>query len=299
MKKVFLLLVVYLLPVVLYAQEKTILFVVEQYMDGSGWHIEPVAEYRFGRFTEAVTHPSDMDEGGSAGNGEFKAFSLDYFPSGKTYPLFHFNQQLGLISIKEADTNYACLQLSASCEPRYSGMRTIEPDTRGLATNDSVRRERKPKMRPTTFADTAEAQKYAKSFYASQRVSGTLQKNIQVSRIRAIDINGDGTVELIADCEATQTIKEKEYSWEKIAILTVILTQSDDGKWKEVYSTFYVSKDESDARRIETFDFIDMDNDGSLEIIMKNYFYEAWNYTIVGKVNGKWKEVFNGAGGGC
>lgn len=299
MKKVFLLLSLYLLPVAVSAQEKTILFVVEQHMDGSGWYVEPLAEYRFGRFSEAVTHPSDMDEGGSGGNGEYKAFSLDYFSPGKTYPLFHHNEQLGLISIKEADTNYACLQLTATCETRYSGVRTIEPDTRGLATNDSLRRNRKPTMRPTTSADTAEAIKYAKFFYSSQRVSGTLQKNIQVSRIRAIDINGDGTVELIADCEATQTIKEKEYSWEKIAILTVILTQSGDGKWKEVYSTFYISKDESDARRIETLDVIDMDNDGSLEIVMKNYFYEAWNYTIVAKQNGKWKEVFNGAGGGC
>lgn len=299
MKKIFFLLSFYILPVTVCAQEKTILFVVEQHMDASGWYVEPLAEYRFGRFSEAVAHPSEMDEDGSGGNGEYKAFSLDYFSQGKTYPLFHYNQQVGFISIKEADTNYACLQLTATCETRYSGMRTIEPDTRGLATNDSVRRERKLKMRLTTSSDTAEVHTYAKFFYSSQRVSSALQKSIQVSRIKAIDINGDGTEELIADCEATQTIKEKEYSWEKIAILTVILTQSGDGKWKEVYSTFYVSKDESDARRIETLDVIDMDNDGSLEIVMKNYFYEAWNYTIVAKQNGKWKEVFNGAGGGC
>src|SRR5688572_2697437 len=138
MKKVFFLLPFYFLPVLLFAQEKTILFVVEQHMDRSGWYVEPIAEYRFGRFTEAVAHPSEMDEDGSGGNGEYKAFSLDYFPQGKTYPLFHHNQQLGFIAIKEADTNYACLQLTATCEPRYSGMRTIEPDTRGLATNDSV-----------------------------------------------------------------------------------------------------------------------------------------------------------------
>lgn len=299
MKKVFILLTLYLLPVVASAQEKNILFIVERHADGSGWYVEPIAEYRFGRFSEAVTHPSEMEEGGSGGNGEYKAFSLDYFPPGKTYPLFHLNQQLGLVSVKEADTNYACLQLVASCEIRYSGTRTIEPETRGLATNDSVRRERIPTMRPTTSSDTLEALKYAKFYYSSQRASGALQKSIHVSRIRAIDINGDGTVELIADCEATQAIKEKEYSWEKIAILTVILTQATDGKWKEVYSTFYVSKDESDARRIETLDVIDMDNDGSLEIVMKNYFYESWNYTIVAKQNGKWKEVFNGAGGGC
>lgn len=298
MKKVFLLLLT-LLPISIFAQEKTILFVVEQHSDGAAWYVEPIAEYRYGRFSEAVTHPSDMDEGGSGGNGEYKAFSLDYFPSGKTYPLFHHNEQLGLIAIKEADTNHACLQLTASCETRYSGMRTIEPDTRGLATNDSLRRNRKPTMRPTTSADTAEVQKYAKFFYSSQRVSASLQKSIKVARIRAIDINGDGTVELIADCEATQSIKEKNYLWEKVAILTMILTQTDDEKWKEIYSMFYVSKDESDARRIETLDVIDMDNDGSLEIVMKNYFYEAWNYTIVGKQNGKWKEVFNGAGGGC
>lgn len=299
MKKVFILLTLYLLPVVASAQEKNILFIVERHADGSGWYVEPIAEYRFGRFSEAVTHPSEMEEGGSGGNGEYKAFSLDYFPPGKTYPLFHLNQQLGLVSVKEADTNYACLQLVASCETRYSGTRTIEPDTRGLATNDSVRRERIPTMRPTTSSDTLEALKYAKFYYSSQRASGALQKSIHVSRIRAIDINGDGTVELIADCEATQAIKEKEYSWEKIAILTVILTQSGDGKWKEVYSAFYSSKDESDARRIETLDVIDMDNDGSLEIVMKNYFYESWNYTIVAKQSGKWKEVFNGAGGGC
>lgn len=298
MKNVFLLLLT-LLPISIFAQEKTILFVVEKHMDGTGWYTEPIAEYRYGRFTEAVTHPSDMDEGGSGGNGEYKAFSLDYFSPGKTYPLFHYNEQLGLISIKEADTNYACLQLTATCETRYSGMRTIEPDTRGLATNDTLRRNRRPMMRPTTSADTAEAIKYAKFFYASQRVSASLQKDIQVSTIKAIDINGDGTIELIVDCEAIQMMNNSENSWVKVAILTVILTQSADGKWKEVYSTFYVSKDESDARRIETLDVIDMDNDGSLEIVMKNYFYEAWNYTIVAKQNGKWKEVFTGAGGGC
>ncbi len=299
MKKVFILLSI-LLPIGVFAQEKTILFVVEQHMDASGWNIEPIAEYHYGRFQDAVSQPSQMsDVKETGGNGEYRAFTLDYFPPGKTYPLFHNNEQLGLVSIKEADTNYACLQLTATCETRYGGMRTIEPDTRGLAVSDTLRRERKPKMRATTSADTSAAHAYAKFFYSSQRVSPSFIKNIQVARIKAIDINGDGTVELIADCEATQMVKEKGYSWEKIAILTMMLTQTDDGKWKEIYSAFYVSKDESDARRIETFDVIDMDNDGSLEIVMKNYFYEAWNYTIVAKQNGKWKEVFNGAGGGC
>jgi hypothetical protein len=298
MKKV-LLIVLLGLPVIAFAQDKTILFAVEQYMDGSGWYVEPIAEYRYGRFKEALTHPSDEEDRNSDGNGEYRAFTLDYFPRGTNYPLFHHNEKLGLISITEPDTTYACLQLMSHCDVRYSGMRTIEPDTRGLATNDSLRRERKPKMRQTTSADTAAALKYAKFFYSSQRVSAALQKNIQVSRIRAIDINGDGTIELIADCEATQTVKAKDYSWEKVAIFTVILTQTDDGKWKEVYSTFYASKDESDTRRIEMLDLIDMDNDGTMEIVFKNYFYEAWNYTIVAKQNGKWKDVFNGAGGGC
>lgn len=298
MKKA-LLIVLLGLPGILSAQDKTILFAVEQYMDGSGWYVEPIAEYRYGRFKEAVILPSDDGGPYTDGNGEYRAFTLDYFPRGAKYPVFHHNEKLGLISITDPDTTYACTQLMAHCDVNYSGMRTIEPDTRGLATNDSLRRERKPKMRPTTSADTLEVAKYAKFFYASQRVSPTLQKNIQVSRIKAVDINGDGTIELIADCEATQTVKAKDYSWEKVAIFTVILTQTEEGKWKEVYSTFYVSKDESDTRRIEMLDLIDMDNDGTMEIVFKNYFYEAWNYTIVAKQNGKWKDVFNGAGGGC
>lgn len=299
MMKTLFLLALAVLPLFTFAQDKTILFVVEQYMDGSGWRIEPIAEYRYDRFQQAVSHPADIDETQSGGNGEYRAFSYDYFSQGKTYPLFHRNQQIGLVAVKEADTNYACLQLTATCEPRYSGMRTIEPERTGLATNDTLRRERMPLMRPTTSTDTADVLAYAKYFYASQRVSAALQKNIKVRSIKAIDINGDGTRELLADCEAVQMMETKGYSWEKSAILTVILTQTSDGKWKDIYSMFYATKDESDSRRCETLDVIDMNNDGVLEIVMKNYFYEAWSYTIVGKVSGVWKEVFTGAGGGC
>jgi hypothetical protein len=288
------------LPSLSFSQaDKTILFVLEPLADTTGWTIEPIASYRSYHFEEVIGRSSDPEAKEEGGNGELRAFTMDYFPKGKTYPLFSDNKKIGLAVITEPDTMYACLQITALADLRFSGLVTLGRTGRGLAINDARQRDKSVKLREPSAEDSAGALKAGRFFLSSQRVKESLVKQTKLSHLRAVDLNGDGKAELVADLEITEIIKQKDYEWNKEYSLSLILAEGDAGKWNVIYSDYYEGKSEEENRRQELVDVIDIDGDGTCEVVFKNYFYEAWNYTVVMKINGKWKQVFSGAGGGC
>ena len=44
---------------------------------------------------------------------------------------------------------------------------------------------------------------------------------------------------------------------------------------------------------------LDLDGDGTDEIVTINTYYEGWDYTIYKEQKGKWEKVCQGGGGGC
>jgi hypothetical protein len=289
-----------LLPALAFAQaDKTVLFVVEPYQDTSGWMIEPIASYRLYHFEEVVGRSSDPESKKEDGNGEFRAFTMDYFPPGKTYLLFSNNKKIGLAVVTEPDTMHACLQIVARADLRFSGLVTLGSADHALAVNDERQRDKSTKLREPSTDDSASALKAGRFFLSSQRVKESLLRQMKLSHLRAVDLNGDGKVELVANFETTEIVKQKDFEWNKEYSLSLILAESDVGKWNIIYSDYYEGKSEEENRRQEIVDVLDVDGDGICEVVFKNYFYEAWNYTIVSKAGGKWKVVFNGGGGGC
>lgn len=51
--------------------------------------------------------------------------------------------------------------------------------------------------------------------------------------------------------------------------------------------------------RTEFFDAEDLDGDGSPEIVLRNTYYESWDYTIHRRVAGRWQRLFKGGSSGC
>jgi hypothetical protein len=44
---------------------------------------------------------------------------------------------------------------------------------------------------------------------------------------------------------------------------------------------------------------LDLDGDGTDEIVTINTYYEGWDYTICKEQKGKWEKVYQGGGSGC
>jgi len=54
-----------------------------------------------------------------------------------------------------------------------------------------------------------------------------------------------------------------------------------------------------DSAHPEFFDAADLDGDGAPEIVVRNHYYESWDYTIYRRIAGRWQRVFSGGGSGC
>jgi hypothetical protein len=80
------------------------------------------------------------------------------------------------------------------------------------------------------------------------------------------------------------------------------IAESDGSKYRLTLTNLHVQHDLDDGgdREEQTYvDQLDLDNDGMDEVIVRNEFYEAWNYGIWRFDSKSWGQIFKGGGGGC
>jgi hypothetical protein len=73
-------------------------------------------------------------------------------------------------------------------------------------------------------------------------------------------------------------------------------------KYRLTLTNLHIQHDLDDGgdRDEQTYvDQLDLDNDGTDEVVVRSEFYEAWNYAVWRFDSGSWGQIFKGGGGGC
>lgn len=278
---------------VAFMSEESVLFIVGAHHDESGWYAEPIVAINGGKL-RGIVNPSDTSF------APYKKFTAEYFRIGRQYPVFRNDKRLGVMTVTEPDSFFACMQIIAGVNVTLGGQEKITSDEPALAYADAKLRKIFATA-STTPRDSAQAVHLAQKEFTAKKVAKAAVKKLQLNRIRSVDLDGDGSFEQIATFETTQSVYSKQLKMDMMMIyfLTIVIDEE-----KVIYSFYTSGAEEGDeqgnfASRQDIAGITDVDMDGVAEIVFRNFYYEAWDYTIVGRTAGQWKQRWQGGGGGC
>ena len=113
---------------------------------------------------------------------------------------------------------------------------------------------------------------------------------METNNLTAADLGGDGRAELIGSFIITGEFGVED------ALLLIAEPGIDD---LAVTLDWYHHGQEADSHYRRLVDVLDLDGDGTSEVIVQGIYYESHDYFIYKKQRGAWHAVYQGGGGGC
>jgi len=115
---------------------------------------------------------------------------------------------------------------------------------------------------------------------------------LSIRRAQATRIVADGPRTLVATLE--YKVGEKTH-------LFFMILEEKEGRFIDTYFEHHLAIGESDCANYKRKEFLgqlDLDGDGVDELIVQQGFCESWNYVVLKRVDGAWKQMYEGGGGG-
>lgn len=168
-----------------------------------------------------------------------------------------------------------------------------EKDAMGLATNASGISGHVNAQQPANENEKAVAKHLAMNEFRKHGVPEGLAKAIQLEQSIVTKLDGTDTQALIAYA----------FIKTKTAIHDVFLIVKLDGDAASTeFARYHLTKDVEDGMDGEGYRFVDqldLDRDGTDEIVIEETGYESEEFRILKRVNGSWVRVHIGGQGGC
>jgi hypothetical protein len=239
------------------------------------FYIEPIVIISGGKYTE----PPAGEEA-----GVMKKFTDSYFQAGRQYRVIFGGGDAGSLMVQkyEADTCGNLLaEVTAQTTARLGG------EVQALAvSSDKIGRGESSRRAPTE-AERAAALDVARAVYGQRRVGAALVKKMKTVNLTATDIERDGRFELIGTFQIDGANELKHN-------LFIIFELAANGKYKAAWNWYENGYEES-----KLVDVVDLDGDGTAEVIAEGFEIENNLYVIYKRQGGTWRPVYKGGGGGA
>jgi hypothetical protein len=224
-----------------------------------------------------VPEPSD---------GQRRPDATALYQKGKRVAVYVDAQRRGDVQIGDIQ-NYHCNSSAALIAPPIR----LSRKTAGLATNASGIVSRSPSRRNATAPERALAIRLANQELRRNGVPATFLSSIKETSLVAIEV--DGTKEKIL--VGSFYVQDKKQRHDVFLITTpagTALEYSRSGKTTDL-------EDFKDHRFISLFDHLDLNRDGTDEIVLGVGGYEFEMYEIYSRQHGKWELVSMSEQAGC
>lgn len=253
----------------------TVLFAVSGGVDSAAGSIDPVVVIDGGRYTPPPTDP---------------AFNGDYFRPGREYTVLFGGGRAGSAKVlKYVESAEGCTDPSADAEVRTDLRRGgafegLAVSTDRLGANAGARRE-------PNGAERAAAVALARTLYGAKRVRAALVRKMKVEHLTAADLDRDGRYELVGSFRigAGDDLTHN---------LFVIFEPAARGRYRPAFTWYHKGAGE-DYEDLGLVDVVDIDLDGTAEVVARASQYESYGYSIYRRRRGQWRAVYHGGGGGC
>lgn len=269
--------------------QPNVLFSVLEGSDGLA--IEPIAMVTktpgpcAGCWKLTFAAPPDTDE-----------FRAHYYSPGRTYRVLVGGAEVGTAKVSK-EASLGCVSLAASVDvtpplPKYWP---------ALAVGSLHIAPRKEDLYESTDAEEKAFRSLAEKAFRARGVPAALFKGMEGSFL-STDLNDDGKRDLIGSFEAYdhKAIGSGAYDHHQLFLIAMA---DDAGGYHTEYVWYHLlgkGMSENSTETLQLFDTIDLDEDGTDEVIVRKHFYESYEYEILKRTpSGKWTIVYKGGGSGC
>ena len=259
-----------------------VVFAVQRY-DTQQLTIDPVAVVTRGRFTAP---PSSYEEA-SADQSKVDRFVKEYYRPGRKYRLLFGGGEAGTATVvKYVEPGCTGMEAEATVQTsvKLGGqVFALATDSGALGLNAGTRRA-------PTDTERAAALDLARKTFRQHRVAASRVAKMETNNLTAVDTNGDGKAELIGSFLITGDAGVED-------AVFLIAEPSGQGLAPALAWFHHGSEEDSSYRRL--IDVLDLDGDGTAEVVVQGLYYESHDYIIYKRQGRTWREVYQGAGGGC
>ncbi len=262
----------------------TLLVAVER-SDSGEVDLDPIAYVR-GR---ALAQPPDGELGSDSATD---AFARRYFAAGRRYFTTMAGARAGTLRVRGAAAG-ACAGVTGAATIEQAVSSWGPEAARGIALSDDPGAGGVAFGRPLTPAESSRVRALVQQVYQARRVSAALIGKMEAKGSVAVTIPGQADPVLFAAYEIATTRDEDD------RVLAVLLAAGKTADGYRPVFTWYGDNLEAEIERPEIWDVADVDGDGTAEVVVKWEYYESWNYGIMRREAGRWREIYRGGGGGC
>ena len=252
----------------------TIIFAVAKDTEGT-FRIEPIVAINGGQYNEPPV---------SVAAGVAKKFTDTYFFVGRQYRMIFGGGDAGSLTVRKFEPD-SCGNLIAEVDAQTTAR--VGGEVQALAVSSDKIGAGASSRRAPTEAERAEALGLARSVYGHRGVGATLINKLKTVNLTATDIERDGRFELIGSFQI-------DGGNEVMHNLFIIFEPTAAGKYKAAWNWY--QKGSEDRKLV---DVVDLDGDGTAEVIAEGFEIENNLYVIYKRQAGVWRAVYKGGGGGA
>ena len=239
------------------------------------FHIQPIVILSGSKYTQ----PPVGDEAGG-----MKKFTDSYFRVGRQYRVIFGGGDAGSLTVQnyvEDECGNLMAEVGAQPTARLGGQ------VQALAVSSDKIGSGLSSRRAPTEAERASALEVAREVYGQRRVGAALVGKMKTINLTATDIERDGQFELIGTFQI-------DGGNEVMHNLFIIFEPTAGGKYKAAWNWY--QKGYEDRKLV---DVVDLDGDGTAEVIAEGFEIENNFYVIYKRQAGTWRPVYKGGGGGA
>lgn len=272
------------------AKPKPVVFAVLN----DGKIIEPIGYVAAGKVEQAVD--------GAAEPAALNSFHRTYYKPAGTYRLIFGGTNAGTVTVKSSDPKSECTANTA--EVTFTSPKArLKGNVMALATNAATTTKGSGVRRLPAAAERSEIESLVRAELAKQKVSTSAAKDLKYHNLTAMDVDADGTAELIGTywVETSPTSR---------ALLFFIAEKGSDGKYAYGFTDFRqieqkdvmngeISSVDTGIYHERLLDVLDIDNDGTAEVFTYIQSFEGAGFNAYRRTGGKWANIYEGSNYHC
>ncbi len=216
-------------------------------------------------------------------------FANHYFAAGQSYRLLFGGGDAGSVTVKK--WSEGCNSVHAEVTPATSVK--LGGHVMALATNSESLGKRASARRAPTDQERAAVINLMRGIYSQHRTPARMIDSIRITNLTATDLDGDGKYEMIGSfTEGDKNKFERD--------LFLIAHQAGNTMRADLIKfQAYQPPAEGFLSSVDFIDQVDLDGDRIGEILATQGGFDAYGFLIFKKVNGRWRQVYEGIGDAC
>jgi hypothetical protein len=251
--------------------------------------IAPILIIDGGSYKNPIAGDSSMEE--------ISRFAVDYYRKGQKYRVLFGGGESGSLTVQRSTKDQECMNTEA--EVVMQSPVRLNTNVMALATNSDSLGRGKGSRRAPTASERAAVLPLARNAFKEKGVPASLLPSLDTVNLTAMDLDGDGKAEMVG----SYVVKKIKGGQERYVLFLLAEPQGNGYKTVLTQYAHYTPKDIMSGGSIDSIgqgglyterlvDQLDLDSDGTAEVVTVTDGFEGTTYMIYGRKSGSWQKIY-------